>query len=251
MLSSSGDNQAEYEIEVVGKNPKSFKRVWVEFKSQVTGQRALLYVSYTAPFGGAIPVMLPGAVSSSEQCPKVAAVPADRSFQGFLLALLGQTSAWIIGLSFFIGFIILALILCCSPRHRSAGPHGGVPAPGSRSQTPYGGTPVHGSPYGQVPYHGSSGGTYSSTRGTYLSSATGAYSPGAGVYGVHAGGDDTSVRSFPEEHDETRREVLTTYRHTKTSSRTYLSGDTSQAPGGLSIGRISPNKSPALFSVNQ
>ena len=233
------------------KNSRSFKKVWVEFKSQVTGQRALVYVSYTAPFGGAVPVLLPGAVPGSEQCPKVAAVPADSSFQGFLLALLGQTSAWIIGLSFFIGFIILALILCCSPRHRSDGPHGGVPTPGSRSQTPYGGTPAHGSPYGQGLYHGSSAGTYSAGRGTYLTSATGAYSPGAGMYGVHAGGDDSSVRSHPEEHDETRREMRTTYRHTKTASRTYLSGDTSQAPGALSIGRVSPNKSPGLFSVHQ
>jgi len=251
VLSISGDNQAQYEVEVVGKNPKSFKKVWVEFKSQLTGQRALLYVSYTAPFGGAIPVVLAGAGSSSEQCPKLPAGPADRSFQGFFLGLLGQTSAWIIGLSFFIGFIILALILCCSPRQRSVGPHGGAPTPGSRSQSPYGLTPVQGSPYGQAPYHGSTGGSYYSARGTYLSSATGAYSPGAGTRGGHAGGDDPSVRSFPEEHDETRREVFTTYRHTKTSSRTYLSGEASQASGGLSIGRISPNKSPRLFSVNQ
>lgn len=248
--SSSGDNQAQYEVGVVGKNPKSFKKVWVEFKSQLTGQKTLLYVSYTAPFGGAIPVVLPGAVPSSEQCPQVPAGPADRSFQGFFLALLGHTSAWIIGLSFFIGFIILALILCCSPRHRSVAPIGGVPTPGSRYQSPYGGTPVHGSPHGQVPNRGSSGGSYYSTRSVYLS-ATGAYSPGAGAYGAHTGGDDTSVRSFPEEHDETRREVLTTYRNTKTSSRTYLSGDASQTTGGLSIGRISPNKSPGLFSVHQ
>ena len=234
----------------MGKNPKSFKKVWVEFKSLLTGQRALLYVSYTVPFGGAIPVVLPGAGSSSEQCPKVPAEAADRSFQGFFLALLGQTSAWIIGLSFFIGLIILALILCCSPRHKSAVPHGGAPTPGSRSPSPHGGSPVHGSPW-QVAYRGSSGGSYYSTRGSHLSSATGAYSPGTGVRGAYAGGDDTSVRSFPEEHDETRREVLTTYRHTKTSSRTYLSGDSSQAPGGLSIGRISPNKSPGLFSVHQ
>ena len=225
--------------------------MWVEFKSQLTGQRALLYVSYTAPFGGAIPVVLTGAVSSSEQCPKVPAGPVDRSFIGFFLALLGQTSAWIIGLSFFIGFIILALILCCSPRHRSVGSYGGAPTPGSRSQSPYGGTPVHGSPYGPAPYRGSSGGSYYSSRSTYLSSATGAYSPGAGAHGGHARVDDTSVRSFPEEHDESRREVLTTYRHTKTSSRTYLSGESSPAPGGLSIGRISPNKSPGLFSVHQ
>lgn len=228
-------------------NSKSFKKVWVEFKSQITGQRALVYVSYTAPFGGAVPVLLPGAVPTSEQCPKVVTGPAGSSFQTFILALLGQTSAWLIGLSFFIGFIILALILCCSPRYRSAGPHGAVPTPGSRAQSPYGVTPVHGSPYGQGTYHGSSAGTYSAGRGTYLSSATGAYSPGAGAYG----GDDTSVRSLPEEHDETRREMRMTYRHTKTASRTYLSEDTSQAPGALSIGRVSPNKSPGLFSVHQ
>lgn len=251
MLSISGGNQAQYEVEVVGQNPKSFKKIWVEFKSQLTGQRALLYVSYTAPFGGAIPVVLPGAGSSSEQCPTVPAGPADSSVHGFFLALLGQTSAWIIGLTFFIGFIILALILCCSPRQRSVSPHGVAPTPGSRSQSPYGSTPVQGSPYVQAPFLGSTGGSYYSTRGTYLSSATGAYSPGAGARGAHAGGDDTSIRSFPEEHDETRREVLTTYRHTKTSSRTYLSGEASQTTGGLSIGRISPNKSPGLFSVHQ
>lgn len=251
MLSVSSDNQAQYEVEVVGKNPKSFKKIWVEFKSQLTGQRAMLYVSYTAPFGGGIPLVLPGAVTSSEQCPTVPAGATDRSFQGLFLALLGQTSAWIIGLSFFIGFIILALILCCSPRHRSVGPHGGAPMPGSISQSPYGVTPAQGSPYGQAPYRGSPGSAYYSARGTYLSSATGAYSPGVGTRGAHAGGDDTSVRSFPEEHDETRREVLTTYRHTKTSSRTYLSGEASHSPGGLSIGRISPNKSPGLFSVHQ
>ena len=236
---------------MVEKNPKSFKRVWVEFKSQITGQRALVYVSYTAPFGGAVPVLLPGAVPSGDQCPKVPAGPADRSFQTLLLALLGQTSAWIIGLTFFIGFIILALILCCSPRQRSAGPYGAVPTPGSRSQTPYGGTPLQGSPYGQGTYQGSSAGTYSTGRSGYLTAATGTYSPGAGAYGAHAGGDDTSVRSLPEEHDETRREMRTTYRYTKTAQRTYLSGDASQATGPLSIGRVSPNKSPGLFSVHQ
>lgn len=249
MLSSLDDKQAEYEIEVVGKNPKSFKRVWVEFKSLLTGQRGLVYVSYTAPSGGAVPVLFPGAITSSEQCPTVAAGPAERSFQGFLFALLGQTSAWIIGLSFFIGFIILALILCCSPRYRGTG--GGGTAAEARSPGSHRGTPIHGSPYPQGPYPGSSAGTYSSGRTTYMTSATGAYSPGAGAYGSRSGVEDTSVRSFPEEHDETRREMFTTYRHTKTSSRTFLSEDNSQASGALPIGRISPNKSPGLFSVHQ
>lgn len=240
ILSRLDDRQAEYEIEVVGQNPKSFKKTWVEFKSKLTGQRGLVYVSYTAPYGGAAPILLPGAAQSSQQCPTAAT--ADRSFQGFVLALLGQTSAWIIGFSIFIGLLILALILCCSPRYRSGGPDGVMTSPGSRSPSPYGGTPIHGSPYGQGSYHGSSTGAYSAGRGTY---SAGAHS------GYHAAGD-TSVRSIPEEHDDTRREMLTTYRRTKTASRTYLSEDPARAPGSaLPLGRVSPSKSPGLFSVTQ
>lgn len=243
-LLSSDDKQAEYEIEVVGKNPRSFKKVWVEFKSLLTGQKGLVYVSYTAPSGGAVPVVLPGAIPSSEQCPTVAAGKIERSFQGFLFALLGETSAWIIGLSLFVGFIILVLILCCSPRGRGA-------SSVAASPSPLGGTHQHGSPYPQGPYPGPSTATYSGGRSTNLGSTTGAFSPGVGVYGSNGGANDTSLRSFPEEHDETRREVSTTYRHTRTSARTYLSDDSSHASGALSIGRISPNKSPGLFSVHQ
>lgn len=236
------DRQAEYELEVLGHNPKSFKKAWVEFKSKLTGQRALVYVSYTAPYGGAVPILLPGTAQSNQQCPPPVGAPADKSFQGFILALLGHTSAWIIGFSVFIGLLILALILCCSPRYRSGGPDGGMASPGSRSHTPYGGTPIHGSPYGQGAYYGSSIGAYSAGRGTYSSGAYSAY---------HSAGD-TSARSIPEENDDTRREMLTTYRRTKTASRTYLSEDPAHPPGGaLPLGRVSPSKSPGLFSVTQ
>lgn len=236
------DRQAEYELEVLGHNPKSFKKAWVEFKSKLTGQRALVYVSYTAPYGGAVPILLPGTAQSNQQCPPPVDAPADKSFQGFILALLGHTSAWIIGFSIFIGLLILALILCCSPRFRSGGPDGGMASPGSRSHTPYRGTPIHGSPYGQGAYYGSSTGAYSAGRGTYSSGAYSAY---------HSAGD-TSARSIPEENDDTRREMLTTYRRTKTASRTYLSEDPSHPPGGaLPLGRVSPSKSPGLFSVTQ
>ena len=242
LVSDTDDRQVEYEIEVVGENPKSFKKVWVEFKSKITSQRALVYVSYSAPYGGAVPILLPGGASSSEQCPTVTAAPADRSLQGFLLALLSHTSAWIIGFTIFFGLLILALILCCTPRRRDVGPDGVMTSPVSRSTSPYGGTPIHGSPYGQSSYHGSSVGTYSGVRGTYLASPAGAYS------GYHG---DTSARSIPEEHDDTRR--TTTYtRRTKTASRAYLSEDAPQAPGSaLPLGRVSPNKSPGLFSVTQ
>lgn len=228
----AGDTQEAYKVSAVRQNTKSFKKVAVEFKSPATGQREFLYVSYSAPYGGAVPVLLPGATHNNQQCPPPAAVPTERTLQGFFLALLGQTSAWIIGFSIFIGLLILALILCCSPRYRSGGPHTGMVSPGSRSPTPYGGTPIQ--------YHGPSG--YSTGRGPY---SGGSYS------GYHTG-DDTSVRSVPEENDDSRREMRTTYRRTNTSSRTYLSEDPRQAPGGtLPLGRVSPSKSPGLFSVTQ
>lgn len=177
-----------------------------------------------------MPVLLPGVTQSNQQCPPPVAASQDRSFQGFFLALLGQTSAWIIGFSIFIGFLILALILCCSPRYRSGASNTGIPSP-----SPYRGSPIHGSPYGPSVY-GSGG------RGTYS----------AGSYSGYRASGDTSLRSMPEENDDTRRETLTTFRRTTTSSRTYLSDDSSQAPGGtLPLGRVSPSKSPGLFSVTQ
>ena len=226
----AGDTQEAYKIASVEQNTKSFKKVAVEFKSRTTGQRELLYVSYSAPYGGAMPVLLPGATQSNQQCPPSAAIQTERTFQAFVFALLGQTSAFIIGFSIFIGFLILALILCCSPRYRSGGPHPGMTGPGSRSATPYGSTPIQ--------YHGS----YSAGRGAY---SGGSYS------GYHTE-DENLVRSVPEEHDETRREMRTTYRRTNTASRTYLSEDPRQAPRGtLPLGRVSPSKSPGLFSVTQ
>lgn len=225
----------EYAIEVIGQNPKSFKKLWVEFKSKLTGQRALVYVSYSAPYGGAVPLLLPGGGESGQQCPTATGTPTDRSFQGFLLTLLGHTSAWIIGFSLFIGLLILVLILCCTPRRRDVGPGGVTTSPVSSA---YGGTPFRGNSYGQEPYHESPAGTYSSGRRPYV------FSPGAG--------DISSGRSIPEENDDTRRERLATYRRTHTTSRAFLSEEGSQTPGGsLPLGRVSPSKSPGLFSVTQ
>lgn len=239
---SRADTQQEYKIAVAGANLKSFKKVGVEFKSKLTGQREMVYVSYAPPFGsGAVPVIYPGAALSNQQCPPPVATSTDRSFQGFFLALLGQTSAWIIGFSIFIGLLILALVLCCSPRNASGAQNAGMRSPGPRYDTPYGVTPPYGSPYGQSPSQGS----YSAGRGPYSASTYAGYrSPG-----------DASGRSIPEENlDEPRRETLSTYRRTTTStaSRSYLSDNPSQAPGGaLSLGRTSPSKSPGLFSVTQ
>ena len=239
---SRADTQQEYKIAVAGANLKSFKKVGVEFKSKLTGQREMVYVSYAPPFGsGAVPVIYPGAALSNQQCPPPVAKSTDRSFQGFFLALLGQTSAWIIGFSIFIGLLILALVLCCSPRNASGAQNAGMRSPGPRYDTPYGVTPPYGSPYGQSPSQGS----YSAGRGPYSASTYAGYrSPG-----------DASGRSIPEENlDEPRRETLSTYRRTTTStaSRSYLSDNPSQAPGGaLSLGRTSPSKSPGLFSVTQ
>ncbi|CAH3168221.1 unnamed protein product [Porites lobata] len=234
-LSRTGDRRVEYAIEVIGQNPKSFKKLWVEFKSKLTGQRALVYVSYSAPYGGAVPILLQGGGESGQQCPTATGTPTDRSFQGFLLTLLGHTSAWIIGFSLFIGLLILVLILCCTPRHRDVGPGGVTTSPVSSA---YGGTPFRGSSYGQEPYRESPAGTYSAGRRPYV------FSSGAG--------DISSGRSIPEENDDTRRERLATYRRTHTTSRAFLSEEGSQTPGGsLPLGRVSPSKSPGLFSVTQ
>ena len=223
----------EYTVAVAGDNLKSFKKIGVEFKSKLTGQMEVVSVSYTSPYGGgAIPILYPGAALSSQQCPPSASSPSDGSIRTLFLALLGQTSAWIIGFSIFIGFLILALVLCCSPRNTRGVPNVGMQSPGSGYTLPYRATSPHGGPKGPI-----------SNLGSH-SAGTGLYSTGYGSPG------DASNRSHPEENEDPG--LGTTYRHTTTASRTYLSDGTSQAPGSaLSLGRTSPTKSPGLFSVTQ
>ena len=240
-LPSTDDKQAEYEVHVVGKNPNSFKSKWVEFTSKITGQRELLYVSYSAPAGAGLPLILPCGDPSSPQCRHfLATPPPDRSFKGLCLALLGQTSAWIIGFSIFLGLIILLLILCCSPRSRGAGDPSsfspgslaGWGTPGSPSFSPYGGTPG---------YRGAS------DRSSYQTSPASAHSSG-----VFTG--DVLGRSRPEEHDEARRvrQTSTYYRRTMTANRAYLSeSESPSSGGGMSLGQVSTKDSPGLFSVTQ
>ncbi|XP_029186949.2 LOW QUALITY PROTEIN: nuclear pore membrane glycoprotein 210-like [Acropora millepora] len=222
----------EYKVAVAGDNLKSFKKIGVEFRSKLTGQIEVVYVSYTSPYGGgAIPVLYPGATLSNQPCPPSTSSPSDGSIRTLFLALLGQTSAWIIGFSIFIGFLILALVLCCSPRNTRGVPTSGRQGPGSGYTSPYRTTPPDGSPYGQI----SNFGSYSGGRALQST-----------VYGSPG---DASNRSHPEENEDPG---LVTYRRTAAASRTYLSDGTSQVPGSaLSLGRTSPTKSPGLFSVTQ
>ena len=222
----------EYKVAVAGDNLKSFKKIGVEFRSKLTGQIEVVYVSYTSPYGGGgIPVLYPGATLSNQPCPPSTSSPSDGSIRTLFLALLGQTSAWIIGFSIFIGFLILALVLCCSPRNTRGVPTSGRQGPGSGYTSPYRTTPPDGSPYGQI----SNFGSYSGGRALQST-----------VYGSPG---DASNRSHPEENEDPG---LVTYRRTAAASRTYLSDGTSQVPGSaLSLGRTSPTKSPGLFSVTQ
>lgn len=222
----------EYKVAVAGDNLKSFKKIGVEFRSKLTGQIEVVYVSYTSPYGGgAIPILYPGATLSNQPCPPYTSSPSDGSIRTLFLALLGQTSAWIIGFSIFIGFLILALVLCCSPRNTRGVPNSGMQGPGSGYTSPYRTTAPDGSPYGPI----SNFGSYSGGR-----------APQSTMYGSPG---DASNRAHPEENEDPG---LVTYRRTATASRTYLSDGTSQVPGSaLSLGRTSPTKSPGLFSVTQ
>ncbi|EDO27055.1 predicted protein, partial [Nematostella vectensis] len=139
-IPSDDDQQAVYSISLDGLQDM-FADVPVDFTSTLTGQKATVLISYKRSSAMPVPIIT---------CPNPAdpRCPDTDKFVGWkrlFFALLGETSAWFIGLSVIIGLIILLFILCFGDRSRRQPP----PAP-------------YGSPYIPSPYPGS---PYASTYG--------------------------------------------------------------------------------------
>ena len=86
-------DQHGYEIFLVDPTAGSFHELKVEFKSPLTNQKTVLTVSFTAT------------AASPE-------APVTPSFWKFILNLLGETSAWVIGFTFILALVVVILFFC-------------------------------------------------------------------------------------------------------------------------------------------
>ena len=211
-VTATDDTQSEFMVTTVDKKLDSFKNVAVEFRSIPTGQRVLLYVSYSSE--GGIPLAAP---CVDQSCPRVPVEEPSKGLRGLFLALLTEASAWFIGFSMILGLVILLLICCCSPRNRNIAHPLGPATPGSPAPPPYGGTPSAGTPYGTP------GGVYQGDN-------------------QYHGGDGSLA---PRHHF--RHTTQETTRRSYVSEK-----DAQNMSGSVSLGRVSPGRSPnGLFSVTQ
>ena len=202
------NKQTEYTIEPAENNLDPFEDVAVEFESSITKQRVLVLVTYSPPSTG-LPI---AAACLGQMCPTAPPKEPSKGLLGFLLVLLAETSAWLIGLSIFIGLIIILLICLCSPRNRGGAYPPGVASSPSPASQPQGGTP---------PAYGTPGIT--SPGSVYNQS----YNPSPRHHFRHTT-LETTRRSFVSDDDK------------------YRSG------GSVALGRVSPGRSPnGLFSVTQ
>ncbi|EDO39640.1 predicted protein [Nematostella vectensis] len=209
-IPSDDEQQAVYSISLDGLQDM-FADVPVDFTSTLTGQKATVLISYKRSSAMPVPMIT---------CPNPAdpRCPDTDKFVGWkrlFFALLGETSAWFIGLSVIIGLIILLFILCFGDRSRRQPP----PAP-------------YGSPYIPSPYPGS---PYDTTYGASYGGGT--------PYGTGSPAMDGSGNP--------RRHMMKTevrHRVTKTASE---SDDIRGSPGSTSLGDFSPGYNRGLYSVTQ